>query len=240
MVLYLESQLEVMDQSDVLQWLLHSRKTGAVSFSHGHKSRKVYLCEGRIVACESNEPHLLLGQFLIASGRIAPDVLRRSMLIQERSGVSLGEILVKAGAVDADELGRLVVAKAEETVLGLAEWKSGVFRFIPDAQPSANAMRVELSIQHVLIEGARRVDEMKKALETLQSPCAILQKTDRPVDDPTVTMGRRLYDLIDGQRTIGEIARRSGLEGDPADVDEYARVLFARLWDYDQVLFRCP
>lgn len=43
---------------------------------------------------------------------------------------------------------------------------------------------------------------------------------------------------INGARTIQEIARGSGLEGDPADMDEYARLLFARLWDHDQVLFR--
>lgn len=206
-VLYLESHLEVMEQSDLLQWFLYSRKTGACNFSHGHKNRKLYIRDGRIIACESNEPHLLLGQFLISSGRIAPEVLRKSMMIQEHSGVSLGNILIEAGAISEEELTRLVVAKAEETVLGLAEWKSGVFRFVPDVMPSGTAMNVDLSIQHVLLEGARRIDEMDRALETLHSPHTILHKTDRPVDEPTVAsfMGRRLYELIDGQRTTAEL-----------------------------------
>ena len=71
-MLYLESYLEVMDQTDLLQWFQHSRKTGACNFTRGHKSCKLYVRAGQIVACESNEPHLLLGQFLISSGRITP------------------------------------------------------------------------------------------------------------------------------------------------------------------------
>lgn len=206
-MLYLESHLEVMDQADLLQWFQYSKKTGACNFSQGHKSLKLYLHEGQIVACESNEPHLLLGQFLISSGRIAPDVLRKSMMIQERTGVALGRILVEAGMITEAELQRLVIAKAEETVLGLSEWRHGVFRFVPDVEPPKNAMRVELSVQRVLLEGARRVDEMAKALLTLQSPNAVLHKTDRAVDGPTVAsyMGRRLYDLVDGQRTASEL-----------------------------------
>lgn len=204
---YLESHLEVMDQADLLQWLLHSRKTGACSFSQGYKNRRLFVRGGKIIGCNSNEPHLLLGQFLIASGRIDPDLLRNSMLIQERTGISLGKILIEAGAITEDELTRLVVAKAEETVLGLAEWHHGMFRFIPELGPPADAMQVELSIQHVLLEGARRVDEMSRAMQVLGSPRAVLIKTDRPVDEPTVAsfMGRRLYDLIDGNRTADEL-----------------------------------
>jgi hypothetical protein len=196
-----------MDQADLLQWFLLARKTGSCSFSQGHKNRKLFVRDGQIVACESNEPHLLLGQFLISSGRIAPGVLRNSMLIQERTGTTLGKILVEAGRISEDELQRLVIAKAEETVVGLAEWGHGVFRFVPDIEPSQNSMRVELSIQYVLLEGARRVDEMRKALEILKSIDAVLYKTDRPVDEPTIAsfMERRLYQLIDGQRTTAEL-----------------------------------
>ena len=42
-----------------------------------------------------------------------------------------------------------------------------------------------------------------------------------------------LFDSIDGERTIGEIARK---HGDP----DTARALFERLWWYDQVVFDAP
>jgi hypothetical protein len=42
-----------------------------------------------------------------------------------------------------------------------------------------------------------------------------------------------MFDSIDGERTIGEIARK---HGDP----DTARVLFERLWWYDHVVFDAP
>jgi hypothetical protein len=44
---------------------------------------------------------------------------------------------------------------------------------------------------------------------------------------------KQMFDSIDGERTIGEIARK---HGDP----DTARVLFERLWWYDQVVFDAP
>ena len=210
-MLYLESFLEVMAPVDLLQWLHLSKKTGACSFIQGHKSRRLYLREGLIVASESNEPHLLLGQFLISTGRILPGTLRESMMTQERSGTRLGDVLVDSGKISEAELQRVLTAKAEETVYGLFEWQQGVFRFVPDVEPPANAMHVELQVQRVLLEGARRADEMERALQILNSPNVILHKTDRTVDGPTVAsyMGRQLYDLIDGRRTLSELILQS-------------------------------
>jgi hypothetical protein len=47
-----------------------------------------------------------------------------------------------------------------------------------------------------------------------------------PIDAPQ----KALFDAIDGQRSIGDLAR-----GDTAR--STARILFERLWDYDQIVF---
>ncbi len=76
---------------------------------------------------------------------------------------------------------------------------------------------------------------------TLAGGAGVLRHAGHGYDDLGVrlTLGDAvLCRRIDGRRTIAEIARGAGIEGDPADVDEYARLLFARLWDHDQVLFR--
>jgi hypothetical protein len=47
---------------------------------------------------------------------------------------------------------------------------------------------------------------------------------------PINALEKRLFDAIDGQRTIGEIAREHGQP-------EAARAFFEQLWWYDQVVF---
>jgi len=204
---HLESSLDVMGHADLLQWLHLSRQTGCCTFVERHKNRRVYVQDGVIVAAESNEPHLLLGQFLIATGRIRPDVLQKAMMVQERSGTRLGDVLVEQGIIGVDERDRIVRAKVEETVYGLFDWHEGVFRFVPGIEPPPAAMRVDLSITHVLFEGARRADEMARAIEVLGSKDVVLRRTARPIDGPTVAgySPRRLYEAVDGRRSIEEI-----------------------------------
>jgi hypothetical protein len=44
---------------------------------------------------------------------------------------------------------------------------------------------------------------------------------------------KRMFDAIDGQRTIAEIAIRAGLES----AADCAKGFFEKLWQYDQVVF---
>ena len=86
----LESSFDVMVPADLLQWLRNARKTGVCRFQRDAATRRIYLEDGRIIACSSNEPHLLLGQFLISNGRIDATTLQACMKLQEESGQTLG------------------------------------------------------------------------------------------------------------------------------------------------------
>jgi len=204
---YLESSLSVMALPDLLQWVEMAKKTGLCRFTRGAIFRQVFFRNGQIVACSSNEPHLLLGQFLIAHGRIDELTLQTYMDLQQRTRRSLGELLIRAGKITDHVLQRLIVAKAEETIFGLFDWPDGTFRFDPDCPPQKDSMKIELDVHSVLMEGARRFDELNMIREAFPSPNAVLHKTDRDPDAPTVAsfMGQKLYEAVNGERTLAEI-----------------------------------
>jgi hypothetical protein len=203
----LESSFDVMEPADLLQWLRNASKTGVCRFQHNTATRRLYLEDGRIIACSSNEPHLLLGQFLISNGRIDATTLQTCMKLQEESGENLGRLLVGAQKISKTDLERLLTAKAEETVFGLFDWPEAKFCFDADHDPPSDAMRVDLDIFAVVMEGSRRRDEIVHARTVFHSPSLVLHKTQRVPDEPTVAshMGRRLYESINGKRTLGEI-----------------------------------
>jgi hypothetical protein len=204
---YLESSIEVMAPSDLFQWLHASRKSGACRFSRGASIRRVYFQDGSIVACSSNEPHLLLGQFLIANGRIDATALSECMKLQEATGRTLGSLLVESGKLSSEELMRAVAAKAEETIYGLFEWPGGIFRFECDVGPPEDTMSLELDVRVILLEGARRIDENQRNRRVFPTLDVVLHQTERTPDPQSLasTMGRRLYESIDGRRTLAEI-----------------------------------
>jgi hypothetical protein len=206
-MLYLESSFAVMALPDLLQWVELAKKTGACRFVRGPATREIFFKDGRIVACSSDEPHLLLGQFLIANGRIDEITLQIYMKSQRITGRSLGQLLVRAGKIKEEQLQRLIEAKAEETVFGLFDWPDGMFRFDPDCPPPTDSMKIELDLQSVLMEGARRFDELNAIREAFPSLHVVLHKTDRKPDAPTIAnfMARRAYESVNGERTLAEI-----------------------------------
>ena len=54
---------------------------------------------------------------------------------------------------------------------------------------------------------------------------------------PIDSAEKRLFDTIDGTRSIGEIISASAKSGSRRKHRERARTLFERLWQYDQVVF---
>jgi hypothetical protein len=204
---HLESSFDVMALLDLLQWISGARKSGRCCFRNGPAARTIYFKEGGVIACSANEPHLLLGQFLIAQGRIEPEMLQKCMRQQESSGRTLGTLLVESGAISEPELQRRITAKAEETILGLFDWEAGYFRFEPDQPPPADAMVVGLDVHGVLLEGCRRTDECNRWKGVFPSGDLVLHTTERRPDEQAIAnyVARRLYDSVDGKRTLSEI-----------------------------------
>ena len=196
-----------MELSDLLQWLGSARKTGECVVRRDATTRHVYLRDGRIVGASSNEPHLLLGQFLVAHGRIDENVLLQCMRLQEAAGRSLGTLLVEAGHLTQIELEQAVRAKTQETVYGLFDWGEARFRFEQGRRPPRDTVRLDLPVESVTLEGVRRLDEMNRIRKQLPSRQVVLHRTNRAPDPPTVAsyLGRNLYDSLDGKRTLAEI-----------------------------------
>lgn len=200
-----------MDLPDLLQWAASARKTGGLHVEQAKVSRRIFFREGRISGCSSDDPPSLLGQFLLSRGKISEDILRETLNQQERNGGDLGSILVEAGFLTRDEIERCVAAKAEEMIIGLFEWKGAIFRFDEAMLAPAHAIQVDFSVEQVLMDGATRRDELEKTRAVFHDPGMVLTLTEHPPDPSTITdpMAERLYRMIDGKRTLGEILLHS-------------------------------
>jgi hypothetical protein len=207
----LVGSLSAMSFADLMQWAHSARKTGRLVFERDRVNRRIFLREGAIIACDADDPPLLLGQFLISHGQITENNLRDAMQFQESTGKHLGQIFIELGVVTDEQLQRCVLAKAEETIYGLFEWHDATFRYDSTATPGKTAIRVDLDITVVLLEGARRQDEINEIRKIFNDSRMILIKTDQPPDQHFIanTTAKRLYDAIDGKRTLNRLLLES-------------------------------
>ncbi len=203
----LKSSFEIMQLPDLLQWIDTASKTGACTFSSRAGTRRVFFRNGRIIACTATEPHLLLGQFLLANGKLQEGLLKTLLQIQEHTGRTLGSLILEEGLLEEQELHRLMVAKAEETIYGLFDLSEVAFQFDPDREPVDDSMEVNLNVHTVLLEAAKRTDELNRSRQAVSSMNVVLHRTDREPAPATVAgyMGKKLYESINDRRTLAEI-----------------------------------
>lgn len=208
----LTGTLGTMPLPDLLQFLHHARKTGTLVVHGGRYSKRLVLEEGVIISTSSDDPTDYLGQYLLREGRITESQLRKAMEVQQKSRVMLGKILVMAGAIAENDLTALLVAKAEETIYSLFLLKDARFEFIEGQMVEEIAVRLSLNIEDVLLKGLAWYDELQSFRKEFGTSRTILSRTGK--ETPAVfqkgsSLGRRIFDLVDGRRCIADICLES-------------------------------
>jgi hypothetical protein len=196
-----------MSLTEILQWLGSAGKTGTLSIERNKVVKRILVREGRIIACASQEPSDMLGHFLVSRGKITEETLRKALKLQESKRTHLGRILVESGCLSERELRLLLEDKAQETIFGLFDWVDAEFRFADGEAADANIFTVDMRVEDILLRGAQRWDEMQRFRAVFNDPGIVLGKTARkpPAEVFRNRMARRIFESINGERTVAEI-----------------------------------
>lgn len=199
--------LSTMPIPELLQWLGGNGRSGRLEIERNKVCKRLIFRRGRIVATASDDPHEMLGHFLVSRGEITEDLLRIALVQQEKTAKPLGVTLVEMGVLTSEELVRNLSAQAEETLFSLFEWDDAVFRFTSDHDVPEAPFPIDIRIEDVLLRGMQRFDEFRQIREVFDSPGIVPERTD-DLPPPEVfrdRFARRIYEAIDGERTIAEI-----------------------------------
>ena len=213
----IEGSLQDVALADICQLLAMGRKTGCLSITDRSNFGYVYFEEGRVIyASVLNRPDRL-GELLVRNNVITRVDLSTAMEAQAHErGVRLGELLVRKGALTEEQLSRYISLQIEEAVYHLFTWSQGSFHFDPDQRPDEEGLfLVNISAESLLMEGARRVGEwglIEKKIPSLDLVFAMQKSPDQADEDVELTAGqKKLIPLIDGHRTVEELALESGM-----------------------------
>jgi len=202
--------------ADICQLLSMGRKTGCLSLTDRSNFGYIYFENGRVIyASVLDRPHRI-GELLVRNGVITRDDLSAAMEAQaHQEDVRLGQLLLRAGALDSGQLNEYVRLQVEEAVYHLFTWSRGSFHFDPDQEPDEEeAGLVAIPVEQLLMEGARRVDEWTEIEKKIPSLDIVfgLVKDPAEADDVELTAHqRRILPLIDGERTVHDMIAESGL-----------------------------
>lgn len=212
----IEGQIRDVGLADICQLLAMGRKTGCLTVIDRANFGYIYFRDGRVVySTVLNRPDRL-GEILVRNDVVTRSELTEAMETQsQRQEKRLGRILVERGSLSQEELDRYVTVQIEEAVFHLFTWTEGSFHFDPDQQPDPGvATSVSLNAESLLLEAARRVDELSVIQKRIPSNRLIFGVLKRPEAGSEVQLTEpqeRVLGLLDGERSVDDVVQESGL-----------------------------
>jgi hypothetical protein len=203
----LTGSLKTMSLPDLLQWAGAGRKTGTLVLRNDSLQKQIYFQEGAIVGSSSNDPREYLGQFMLSEGLLTEEQLKGAFDLQARTRVMLGRILVKKGLLSEAKVVEVLKLKAEETIYSLFLWSEADFEFQENELPPGDLVLISIKVDDVLIEGLRRFDTSKKIRQVLPHNGVVLKRSGKslPPEIASRAFPKRIYDLVDGQRSVADV-----------------------------------
>ena len=208
----IEGRLGELGIHDVFQLLDVGRRSGVLQIESPTRGNRgeVGFAAGRVVTASiRSNPHRL-GDLLVRSGRVTAETLVRAHARQAAGDARrLGAILVELGAVSAEEIARQMRLQVEAVVFELLSWHEGRFHFVEGAQGEGPEADLPISVDALLLEGARRLDEWSALTDRVPSigMVPVLQGVEGPAGGLELRPAEwEVLSYIDGRRDLREIA----------------------------------
>jgi hypothetical protein len=173
-------------------------------------ARSIFFESGLVVGATTDAPRERLGEILWRFGAITRDQLDEVVRASAKSGKRVGETAIELEFVGSDELFRMMARQVEEVFFGAVQVGSAMFYLFDRFDDARLVRRHHMSTGGLLMEAARRMDELRFFREKIPSDAWVptplaAANNKKPPPELTEVMAQ-----CDGRRSVAEIGRRVG------------------------------
>lgn len=194
---------------DVVALVAQSQWSGEMIILEERGARSLFFEHGGLVAATTTVPEERLGETLYRFGVVTREqvdaAVQNAVLTKKR----FGEAAIDLDFVSAEELYPMMARQAEEVFYGAIHVGAGMFYFFDGFDEKAIARRHTLNAGMLLMEGARRMDEMRFFREKIPTDDYVPVVSNKEKKPPPEDVAE-VFAQIDGRRSIAEIGRRIG------------------------------
>jgi hypothetical protein len=181
----IEGSLREFALQDIFQLLHLSRKTGELKVVREPSGLRgaVIFSGGAVVDSDVDEETPRLGYMLLNAGKITEADLQHAGRVHSMDARrSWTDIFSSLGILDQEDLEEYAKFQVEEFVYEVLSWQDGRFSF--GERPVAESERVTwIPVESLLMEGARRADELSALPTTIDSPNAVPRLSEKAATD---------------------------------------------------------
>lgn len=204
--------------SDFLYLIDRGYKTGCLHLSRGQEAAILFFEKGKLTYAANGTDEQAGGQLLVQLGKLTPQQLEQARAQVQPNGHNLSHVLISTNLLTKEELQRALQTYIEESVVyKLFGWPDGEFRFEHGQKPSPETavMPIPIPVEHLIMEGVRRIDEWGRIKDRIPSTDMIVRFVDQPGEKAKgVKLSPeewRVFARINGKDTLATIAQKTNL-----------------------------
>ncbi len=209
----LRGNLRDFSLPDVFQLVTLSGKTGVLRIKRADAEGSIWFRDGEIFFAQSDWHREPLGTRLVSAAKITPNALSKALEIQKgepADGRRLGQILIDEGYVTPQILEAFVQEQIQDTIFDLFRWDEGDFDFEPLESAPAEDIGLSVSIENVVMEGSRRLEEWNRIKKKIPSMEIVFKMATAPGEGTfDISLKPAEWNLllkVDGTRSVAEMA----------------------------------
>jgi hypothetical protein len=200
-------RLSAFPPSDLLQWALNDRRTGALVMRRSDREKRVYFHAGEVITCLSNDPAEYYGQHLLLNGHLQQNQLFQALTYCTTQGVRLGTALRELGLMSPERIQQTLRAQIEDSICDLFLWERGVFYFQADLPAEEEILPEPIHAMGLIMEGTRWLDEYRRIRKLFIHDNMVVRRGATWPGTDLSPVERRLAAELDGKRNLAELYR---------------------------------
>ncbi len=194
---------------DVVSLIAQAGWGGELVVLQTDTSRSILFESGQVVSATTTAAAERLGEILWRFGAVTREQLEEIVSTAERNGKRVGETAMELEFVGPDELYRMMARQVEEVFYGAVHVSQAMFYLFDRFDEARVGRRYHLSTGQLLMEAARRMDELRFFREKVPSDAWIPVPLAATPRKPSAELAE-LFAQCDGRRSVAEIGRRIG------------------------------
>ena len=209
----IEGLIENVGAADIFLFLGQTQRTSVVAFERPDQETRVFFLDGQPVWCLSTKVQLQLEARLAAGGALKLRDIELAMGRQKAGAnrvpqVLIAELMATEGSIEKD-----LKALSLEALRDVATWTSGTFTVYDGVTPPPWTQLISPDFPTLLIEALRGQCQKEALQKEFVSRKGILKA--RSVSRSSAALNeaeRTILTLVNGERTIEDLVKRSGLD----------------------------
>lgn len=216
-IMHFKGNFEPSSLVSILQLLNNDEKTGLLRLTNGQNEVKIFFKNGSIVYAAGAKKKNHLGFILRNKGIISNKQLKEALMLSNQKKQALGKTLVEKEYISAKQAVEVVQEQAQEVLFDLFFWEKGYFEYNDAKINLKGLVTVHLDIMAIILEATRRIDEMSILKKRIPNDGLIFKKSDsnnvpRNKEIKFNADEWRIFELIDGLRTVRELINKVGYD----------------------------